>query len=612
MSGIRSRHLLLAAAAAAALLVVSCAGAPPRRDTEPVQTADGLQYHAGTRTDQDKIPVLSLAGSPYEVGLQYGVLLRPEISRVYAQFTAVLDELTGGGLRKYLFLRSYDGKLEAMRAALPAGQEDELRGIADGARIRFSDFLFFSLAPEFLFDTSCTSIVARQGQEIAHGRNFDFMEPASFIARYPAIVRVAGEGKVPYVNVGFIGLAGVYTGFNDRGIMASVNTAAFSPHAQGKVIPVGFLVKSVLESSSNLAEVDVSMAHAPVSHYFVTVSSRDEKDAVLYEDLGDTITKVRMTGGVLRVLNAPVSEENRRAGASILSRAEYNIAREQAVDSLTASMPEIPLSDWLADVLGNNDFSHYRSFPVHQTLRQDSLKTINNFETIQSVVMDWKENRLILSYAPSYAGFGPFFAYDIATGRLSPFRDAAAGARSDDFRADNAFLFSVFVLAQHNGMSLDQEGWARVLGMIAAAKLNPFLAADWTCSASLALKRWDDAERAARQIDTLLPDYYLGAFQRGMAAYGRKDWQTARTCFLESEARPINSPAGRLVAVAYASLASRKLNDRQREAELAARARLLLGQYWVPQDISAQVNAYLNDEEVAALLGDVAKQLARR
>jgi len=356
MSGIRSRHLLLAAAAGAALLVASCAGTPPRRDIEPIQSAEGLQYHAGTRMDQQGIPVLSLAGSHYEVGVQYGVLLRPEISRVYAQFNAVLNELTGGALRKYLFLRSYDGKVEAMRKALPAGQEDELRGIAEGARIPFSDFLFFSLAPEFLFDTSCTSIVVRRGEEIAHGRNFDFMEPASFIARYPAIVRIAVDGRVPYVNVGFVGLPGVYTGFNDRGIMASVNTAAFSPHAQGKVIPVGFLVKSVLESSSNLAEVDGSMGHAPVSHYFVTVSSRREKDAVLYEDLGDKVTKVAMTGDVLRVLNAPVSEENRRSAASILSRGEYNVSREHAVDSLTASIPEAPLPDYLLEVLGNNDF----------------------------------------------------------------------------------------------------------------------------------------------------------------------------------------------------------------------------------------------------------------
>lgn len=177
MISLHWRHLRVVAVVMAAIAVISCAGAPPVRDMQPVPTTQGLIFHAGRRTDQEGTPLLDLSGSRSEVGLQYGVLLRPEIRVVYGEFDKLLDKLTGGGLRRFLFVRSMRGEVQAMRAALPAGFDEELRGIAEGAGIRYSDFLFFTLTPEFLFDASCTSIVVRRGNEIAHGRNFDFVQP---------------------------------------------------------------------------------------------------------------------------------------------------------------------------------------------------------------------------------------------------------------------------------------------------------------------------------------------------------------------------------------------------------------------------------------------------
>ena len=194
--------------AATLLLLTSCAGAPPAEDLQPVRATNALVFHSGGRVDQEGTPLLTLSGSHHEVGLQYGVLLRPEIRSVYGEFGRLPDELSGGGLRRAFFRFSLNGQIESMRAALPPGFEDELRGIAEGARIRFSDFLFFALTPELLFDMSCTSLVVRRGDEIAQGRNFDFSQPGSLISRYPVIARIAVEGKVPYINVGFAGLPG--------------------------------------------------------------------------------------------------------------------------------------------------------------------------------------------------------------------------------------------------------------------------------------------------------------------------------------------------------------------------------------------------------------------
>ena len=600
-----SHHLRIVAVVTAVVVIMSCAEAPPVRDMQPVRTAQGFSFHAGTRTDQEGMPLLDLSGSHYEVGLQYGVLLRPEIRAVYGEFQKLLDQLTGGGFRRFFLVQSMSGEIEAMRQALPAGFEEELHGIAEGSGIRYSDFLFFTLIPEFLFDSSCTSIVVRRGSEIAHGRTFDFAQPASYIARYPVITREAVDGRVPYINMGFIGLPGVYTGLNERGIAVSVNTAAFSAHATGRVIPVGFLVKSVLESSTTLQEADSVMSRSSVSHYFITVSSRDERDASLYEDLGDTITKVPMKGEVLSVANAPISAGNRRDRTSILCQGEYNLAREHALGTLTAEVPEAPLSDYLLGVLGNHDFYGYRDFPAHQSPIQDSLKTINNYQTIQSVVVDWSVNRVIFSYRSSYAGYGPYLAYDLATGQLTRFRGQDPFVTTGSFQEDTDFLDAVFAFARRTGMTFDRGGWEQVMVLLAGHPgLNPFLRSDWAFSASLALGNFEEADRAARVIDGLYPDYYLGPLDRGLAAYGRRSWSEARDFFLVSVSRPINSPAAKLLAISYAACASKRLGDVERCSELRGQAVALLKGSWVPRDLDTVVRKYLHNDEVADSLRD--------
>jgi hypothetical protein len=594
-----------------ALLVLSCAGAPPVQELQPTATEGGLAFHSGRRVDREGFPTLDLSGPPYEVGLQYGVLLRPEIRSMYAEYEKLLDQLTGGGLRRFFFQLSLDGKLRDMRSAMPAGFEEEVRGISEGTGIPFSDYLFFAMTPELLFDAACTSMVVKDGDRFVHGRNFDFPRPANLVWRYPVIARVAVQGKIPYVTVGFAGLPGVYTGLNERGIGASVNTAAFTRHARANVIPVGFLVKEVLENCATLGDVDSIMKHSAASHYFIEVSSREERTAALYESLGDATTKVPMTGDFQAVANAPLSPANRSENASVLSRAEYNLAREHELRIFSREAPQGSLADYLRGALGNRDFYGYHDFPVHQTLRQDSFKTINNFCTIQSVIIDWPRNRVLFSYRPSYAALGPYFSYDLTTGRINPWRPADPLCSTAGFQADSRFLDNAFALAQARGMSLDRDGWERIMATMSQdTEMNSFLKADWTFAAALALGNLDAARRASQCIDQAFPDYYLGPLDLGLCAYKDQDWSEARTHFLDSTRRVINSPATQVLALACASVASQRLGDREEAAALRAEARGKLDGSWIPQDFDARLKDYVPDNAVADLLRQISREEA--
>lgn len=603
-------HLRAAAVFAAAALIISCAGAPPVQELQPVRTPQGLAFHSGKRTDQEGIPVLDLCGSRYKVGLQYGVLLRPEIRYVYSEYDKMLDTLAGGRLRRFFFVRSFASQVQAMRKALPPGFEEELRGIADGSEIRFSDFLFFALTPEFFFDASCTSIVVKRGSEIAHGRNFDFMQPASFISRYPVIARVAVQGKIPYVNMGFIGLPGVYTGLNDRGIAISVNMAAFSAHASGPVIPIAFLVKSILESCTTLQEVDsITSRSLPVSHYFITVSSKGEQNAVLYEDLGDSVTKVPLSGNVLFVTNAPISAENQHKRTSVLAQGEYNLSREHELGVLTKRVSDGPLCDHLLGVLGNHDFYEYRDFPADQSPAQDSLKTINNYETLQSAVIDWTNNQVIFSYQSSYAAFGPFLTYDIPTGRLTRYRKEDPFASQPSFRCDTEFLDKAFALYLSKRMTMDRDGWQRLALLVKDSPgINPFLRDDWTFSSALALGHFQEAESAAREIGAMYPDYYLGPLDLGLAEYRQRHWIEAKGYFVDVLRRNLNAPESQLVALAYASLASREAGQHEQSVNFSDEARALLRSYWVPKDLDEIACRYVSEDDLVSFIRSLANE----
>ena len=343
------------------------------------------------------------------------------------------------------------------------------------------------------------------------------------------------------------------------------------------------------------------------SHYLVTVSSRTERTAAVYECLDNKVTKVPMDADVLSVANAPLSPAHRQVDAAILSPAEYNIAREATLRRLTTGVPDMPLQDYILGILSNHDFYAYRNIPPHQTLLQDSGKTINGFGSILSAVTDWSGNRVIVSYRSSYAGYGPFFAYNLSTGKLLRYRDEDSFTATGSFSQDNDFLDKAFALYRSKRMNLDRDGWEQLSQLICDHPgLNSLLHSDWTFTVACALGHFDDADRAAREIDAEFPDYYLGALDQGIRAYKMKHWTQARVHFLDSLGRQINFPATRFLALTYASLASAKAGDDKESANLGGQARDLLHTYWIPKDFDAQVRPYLADRELASFVHDIA------
>ncbi len=220
-----------------------------------------------------------LTGSAYEKGLCYGRECRNEIT---------------AGLENYrrLFLKekrmTWETAREAARRFLPflTGQYDEyleeMRGIADGARVTFDDILILNCRSEILYSSSdtgkapdeCTAFsavapAAAPGVTLA-GQTWDYT-----VSQRDAvvIVRIPRENGIParllFLEAGMIGGIGV----NAAGIALTLNALATRGSSPG--VPLRFRMRRILEQDNmNGAYAEATRTPVPFAAH-LTVTHKD-------------------------------------------------------------------------------------------------------------------------------------------------------------------------------------------------------------------------------------------------------------------------------------------------------------------------------------------------
>lgn len=102
----------------------------------PVAAGAAHYYDQGRLEDRQGLRVLRLSGAPYAMGYQHGVLLAEEIRSGLRE--QIYDGLIlEGGIRHSLLLRH----ARSMDSQIPSEYQEELRGLADGASVSYSEVL---------------------------------------------------------------------------------------------------------------------------------------------------------------------------------------------------------------------------------------------------------------------------------------------------------------------------------------------------------------------------------------------------------------------------------------------------------------------------------------
>lgn len=455
---------------------------PSRQAYEVVQAGETWTYGGGELSRHAGVPFLRLRGSSYEMGLQYGVLLKEEIAASLANMEKSKASLLDG-LPWYLkpFKRAMlRAALRSYAKRLPSLYTQELAGMAEGSGQSFEDFLYYAFGPE-IFTMGCSALLKRIGDRVVLARNLDYAPPS--LGRFPAVVEFNPTGRRRFTSVGLVGYLGVLTGINDAGVgIALTAVNMYRKHATADM-PIGYKLREILESAADLGDVDrILDGYAAEQGWTLTVCNAG-RDGAIYDLACGKLVRNDLAGGDhIHVTNAFYDYGLRHRYMTVEAATHpTNLARYRTIARRLKACPGGV--DGLIDVLADASFCGRE-----QVLSAANL-TVNNCFTLQSVVLDPAGGGLYFSSAPGFAGFAPFFRYDLQDRAVSDYRPEApidaesrleiAGYADEATRrllaADMAGLLSSMPL-DSLGLNLMQLGllvdaWAQAPDLIDAAAL---------------------------------------------------------------------------------------------------------------------------------------------
>jgi hypothetical protein len=205
--------------------------------------------------------VLSLRGTPYEMGYAHGVLLKEKVKRSIAAVDTGMLKL----IDDHIPLKSMDsrkGKLELARASLDAAwaklapfvrpeKLEELRGLAAGAEVPLQELFRLHALPDFS-ETSCSALVAQPEVTADHHvYQLRILDYGNFnLYDQPALIVYQPEHGHRYANIGWAGFIGVVTGINDQGVAVSEKGYGSPPGERLDGEPMPFVLEDVLRFAS--------------------------------------------------------------------------------------------------------------------------------------------------------------------------------------------------------------------------------------------------------------------------------------------------------------------------------------------------------------------------
>jgi isopenicillin-N N-acyltransferase-like protein len=189
---------------------------------------------------------LSLEGSPYERGLKHGQRFAKEIQESIDHFKNEVQQRT--------VVEAVNKTVALLGERFPEVNE-EIRGIADGAKVPFLDaFLFNNRAIVSLLDQeACSNIAVKAGDAVILGMNKDRPSPIPAYDKY-FLKKVYPKDGHAYISYGHVGRIWGH-GMNEKGL-CTAGTAAHPEQNKAQLPSVGsyFLPPLLLSKCKDVPE----------------------------------------------------------------------------------------------------------------------------------------------------------------------------------------------------------------------------------------------------------------------------------------------------------------------------------------------------------------------
>ncbi len=198
----------------------------------------------------EKLRILDLEGTPYEMGKTHGRALQPEIRELVKRWTADLEKTyrvpIGAFIRNLLKKTDFKPAIARWTPDLL----EEVRGIADGAGVDFDTMYAYQLIDEIwamdaeLGVSKCTTIAAgkRNGRPAFIAQTLDI--PA-FYHGFQTVLRIRDRRENMETLVFTIPGVVAANGLNSRSVGVCVNAVTQLAHSP-KGLPVAFVIRGIL------------------------------------------------------------------------------------------------------------------------------------------------------------------------------------------------------------------------------------------------------------------------------------------------------------------------------------------------------------------------------
>jgi len=235
-------------------------------------SAQGVEANKAWVKEKQGIKILHLAGTPYEMGVQRGTLLkdavREQINNIWLK---PVKQLLGDNLPIARRM------VERVAALCPDYVMEELRGIAKGADLPEEDVIFATLVPDQLqylgaggrsgaqlstvptllsAPLGCSNFAcfgrATKSGELYHGVNFDWAKELGIQKHYLVVAREPADGA-PFVTIGWAGSLYTCATMNAHKISTGM-IGAGTINTSNYGVPMGIIHRRIAQEASTISD----------------------------------------------------------------------------------------------------------------------------------------------------------------------------------------------------------------------------------------------------------------------------------------------------------------------------------------------------------------------
>ena len=221
--------------------------------------------------------VLLLAGSPRQMGLAHGTLLREDVRaacEIILTFARAADNVKKGDLAAETLAKAY----RRLEPFIPPRYQQEMQGLADASGVPLKDVRLANVFPA-LFHCSGFALFGRatKGGRLLHGRVLDYITEIG-LQKHAVTILARPAGHNTFINVSYSGFIGSVSGMNDKQV--AIGEMGGRGEGLWDGVPMPLLVRKALEEAGTLSQaVGVFKAARRTCEYYYVVSDGKGPDA---------------------------------------------------------------------------------------------------------------------------------------------------------------------------------------------------------------------------------------------------------------------------------------------------------------------------------------------